>query len=68
MIIQVQLSSKMWHKQLLFIMFPPRCHFERFCFAHYYDMSEFFYLLLCFFGIGCGLGRLIEIEHGIAVL
>ena len=24
-IIQVQLSSKMWHKQLLFIYVPPRC-------------------------------------------
>ena len=29
--IQVQLSSKMWHKQLLFIMFPPKCLFQRLC-------------------------------------
>jgi hypothetical protein len=41
-IIQVQLSSKMWHKQLLFIMFPPWCRFERFSFAHYYNMPRRF--------------------------
>ena len=45
MMIQVQLSSKMWHKQLLFIMFPPFYSsghpvFERFSTAQYYSIPK----------------------------
>jgi hypothetical protein len=43
MMIQVQLSSKMWHKQLLFIMFPPEYTFERFSSAQYHSMREGFF-------------------------
>lgn len=46
MIIQVQLSSKIWHKQLLFICFPPNVVLSGG--AQYYIMTEGVFLLSLF--------------------
>ena len=46
--IQVQLSSKRWHKQLLFICLPPGVDCGRFISAQYHTMPVGEYELLVF--------------------
>ena len=45
MMIQVQLSSKRWHKQLLFIRYVPPRVFYAFFSAHLYLMSAILFLI-----------------------